>query len=365
MHNTQIQNLICDIEFNTRELQSIIVEMRSNIQSIPAQTHTLLHDKDAMLYSSIESHIARDRKLYEAWSSLDKKTEALTVKSETLARSYRALQASHSVEKAWQENTKAVNIFLSANLEINRALEELRNAFKQHNKAREDYKKVCDIWEIVLKFPEHGANLSANTEKLSENNNDLKNQTRILKSSTDALLDGNTALTYSELLVNKCVLLEGTRNVLHQERSTIIHQCNELISRPLIRITQEDPANSCPVNAWVWEEYTMAGKMYDKSGRILAHVSEESNRALQGNIQIFQEYNKALKLYNRILGSDLKTEENKDEESGDCSICLCELECGQKVIKWTKCLHLFHDHCILDWVPEKSTCPLCREPLPE
>lgn len=43
----------------------------------------------------------------------------------------------------------------------------------------------------------------------------------------------------------------------------------------------------------------------------------------------------------------------------ECSICLCEFEQDEDVMKLT-CLHQFHPGCIKQWLEQHSTCPICR-----
>ncbi|CAN8278198.1 unnamed protein product [Cochlearia groenlandica] len=54
------------------------------------------------------------------------------------------------------------------------------------------------------------------------------------------------------------------------------------------------------------------------------------------------------------------------EEEMACAICLNELlsesEAEQEdIIKMPKCLHLFHEKCIFEWLSRHNSCPLCRQ----
>ena len=370
MHNAQIQNLIRDIELNTRELHYITNEMRCNTDSLHAQVHALLHDKDGLVKWTVQYYIGMRRILDGTRSSLDKKSDTLSDKSKTLDASYRALQVSDTadrdgVEKALQENTKAVIDFFRASRENDRALQEHDIAFTKHAKAREEHEKIAQIYDLVCKTQAMITDLWEHTKRLSENTGELKSQTLILQSSTESLLEGNTELTDSELLVNKCVLIEGAYNALRQEFSTIIRR--ELPDIVLLGTMEEDEANCSQTRAWVREEYSKARTEYEKVHISFHRINVERSTVQLGNLLAFQEYNKALKLYKVIksLGSGMQYEENKDEDKGDCCICMSKMESGEKLIKWTKCNHIFHSHCILDWIPEKPSCPLCREPLPE
>lgn len=44
----------------------------------------------------------------------------------------------------------------------------------------------------------------------------------------------------------------------------------------------------------------------------------------------------------------------------NCSICLSEFEKKEKIVK-LECDHLYHDHCISEWIKYKSECPVCRK----
>uniref|UniRef100_J3NAS5 RING-type domain-containing protein n=1 Tax=Oryza brachyantha TaxID=4533 RepID=J3NAS5_ORYBR len=50
----------------------------------------------------------------------------------------------------------------------------------------------------------------------------------------------------------------------------------------------------------------------------------------------------------------------QDEDSPECSICLGELEEGERCCTLAACRHEFHKECIYRWVDNHNTCPLCR-----
>ena len=47
----------------------------------------------------------------------------------------------------------------------------------------------------------------------------------------------------------------------------------------------------------------------------------------------------------------------------ECEICLSEITNGESYLS-TPCHHYFHEACLMRWVREQHTCPVCREPLP-
>lgn len=66
-------------------------------------------------------------------------------------------------------------------------------------------------------------------------------------------------------------------------------------------------------------------------------------------IKFIEEKNPTIR-YNKKLNSH-----------GDCSVCLCEFEEGEKVRR-LKCKHTFHKDCLDKWLQDYfATCPLCRE----
>ncbi|KAJ3701213.1 hypothetical protein LUZ61_004918 [Rhynchospora tenuis] len=57
-------------------------------------------------------------------------------------------------------------------------------------------------------------------------------------------------------------------------------------------------------------------------------------------------------------------QKRREDEDGDgpdeCTVCLGELEEGEKVRVLPRCEHLFHVDCIDKWLFSHSTCPVCR-----
>mmetsp|Transcript_5496 Transcript_5496/g.11966 ORF Transcript_5496/g.11966 Transcript_5496/m.11966 type:complete len:482 (+) Transcript_5496:270-1715(+) len=53
-----------------------------------------------------------------------------------------------------------------------------------------------------------------------------------------------------------------------------------------------------------------------------------------------------------------------DDEEPSCSICLCEYELGEKVIR-LPCDHVYHETCLASWTENHVRCPLCNCDLME
>ena len=45
----------------------------------------------------------------------------------------------------------------------------------------------------------------------------------------------------------------------------------------------------------------------------------------------------------------------------DCGICLGRFKVGESAVVLPKCLHVFHDHCVTQWLTRARTCATCRE----
>uniref|UniRef100_A0A0A0KYC0 RING-type E3 ubiquitin transferase n=1 Tax=Cucumis sativus TaxID=3659 RepID=A0A0A0KYC0_CUCSA len=58
--------------------------------------------------------------------------------------------------------------------------------------------------------------------------------------------------------------------------------------------------------------------------------------------------------------SKLKSE----EEKGDCSVCLDELDCEKREVIRIPCGHVYHESCIFKWLNSSNSCPLCRSSFP-
>jgi Ring finger domain len=57
-----------------------------------------------------------------------------------------------------------------------------------------------------------------------------------------------------------------------------------------------------------------------------------------------------------------KDSSHNDHDEPHCSICLCEYEDGEDMVK-LPCGHLYHDECISSWTTNHVKCPLCNYDL--
>jgi hypothetical protein len=89
--------------------------------------------------------------------------------------------------------------------------------------------------------------------------------------------------------------------------------------------------------------------------QILEEVMEESlqeHSSLQRNNTII---NIEKQKYKDL--DDLKKENNKD-----CSICITDFK-DEDDVSITKCKHIFHNSCIVEWGQYKQECPNCRNKI--
>lgn len=49
--------------------------------------------------------------------------------------------------------------------------------------------------------------------------------------------------------------------------------------------------------------------------------------------------------------------------NSDCSICLESIKKSEHRIILKRCKHQFHKDCIMNWILQKNSCPLCRTPV--
>ncbi|KAI0159020.1 hypothetical protein BJ166DRAFT_593224 [Pestalotiopsis sp. NC0098] len=59
------------------------------------------------------------------------------------------------------------------------------------------------------------------------------------------------------------------------------------------------------------------------------------------------------KLDEQMLGPELK---------GECTICIDEMSLGEEAVV-LPCKHWFHEECVVLWLKEHNTCPICRAPI--
>ena len=96
-------------------------------------------------------------------------------------------------------------------------------------------------------------------------------------------------------------------------------------------------------------------------------------RALQSRELTPEDYDILLKLDESVEKRDVMSESevarllvestfDADEEA-ECSICMCDCECGEAVVRLA-CSHVFHGPCLKKWAMRgRHTCPMCNNVL--
>ena len=49
-------------------------------------------------------------------------------------------------------------------------------------------------------------------------------------------------------------------------------------------------------------------------------------------------------------------------ESAACAVCKEDFVVGDAALR-LPCAHLYHDDCIVQWLKNTGTCPICRKPV--
>eukprot|EP00483_Globobulimina_turgida_P002257 UN02259 len=60
---------------------------------------------------------------------------------------------------------------------------------------------------------------------------------------------------------------------------------------------------------------------------------------------------------------DIEITKKHLKKNKKCSICCNGFKLGGDATMLDPCKHIFHDLCILKWLKQNNTCPLCRKEL--
>ena len=369
----KVESLIKDFNTNTHQFQSLMIRTMCTTIDIQKQSRLLLQDTDALVKITSESHEIKCKEFDNARSLLrDKSVSAMEMHTSLHRRAYEISDteaATNVFHAALHQNISAFQDFVRACQETHKTLEEYGKAYQEHLLAREEYTKVSKLNHLVKKLHRYSSTLAENATKLLVNKSELLSEADRLRDCMAAFLDQCRGLTTSQRasVEKDCVLTEGTRNLLLLERSIMDNECDELlISRELIDTMVENMAkSSSQIMKLVHQEYKSECLRWQSEWDAIETHREQYKSVREASSKAFEEYKQARELYLRILPSGLQSGCNCDKGTENCVICNEVLAHGQSLIKWTKCFHVYHYDCILDWISKSiiPTCPLCREAL--
>lgn len=84
----------------------------------------------------------------------------------------------------------------------------------------------------------------------------------------------------------------------------------------------------------------------------LMEVNPQSNAAPPASEEALRSLDRRM-VDKEMLGTDGKTE---------CAICIDEMKKGETAV-FLSCEHRFHEDCVVLWLKEHNTCPVCRTPI--
>lgn len=59
---------------------------------------------------------------------------------------------------------------------------------------------------------------------------------------------------------------------------------------------------------------------------------------------------------------EINADNKSDPKLENCAICQEEFEIGE-IAKCLPCEHYFHPNCVIPWLKQCNSCPVCRAPL--
>ena len=67
--------------------------------------------------------------------------------------------------------------------------------------------------------------------------------------------------------------------------------------------------------------------------------------------------------YLAVSENHCKRNEQGELEVPSCTVCITEIPLGERAV-FLPCGHLFHKDCLMPWLEQNNTCPVCRRELP-
>jgi hypothetical protein len=99
---------------------------------------------------------------------------------------------------------------------------------------------------------------------------------------------------------------------------------------------------------------------YGANSTIVSQQEYAASLILSENSTNYRPADKMVRL--ELRQSAKLCQEGRAPFGGDmCTICACDFEVNDSVIKWKGCAHWFHEECVLPWLRTRNTCPNCRQ----
>lgn len=121
-----------------------------------------------------------------------------------------------------------------------------------------------------------------------------------------------------------------------------------------------------------WGAIRFVGTVANPSSYLYSGCPEEKKRMFLNSItdsELLEQYIVTKQMNQTALENDHEqnvvsaVNEEKNEESPLCSICLQGIEVGESCSRTKTCSHKFHTQCIKSWIDRSLACPVCRKQM--
>lgn len=93
-----------------------------------------------------------------------------------------------------------------------------------------------------------------------------------------------------------------------------------------------------------------------------ASSSSPGVAAAAGNHMSEEDQIKIAKRIGLVQHLPIGTYDGSSKKARECVICMVEF-CEDEAVRYLPCMHIYHVHCIDDWLIRSLTCPSCLEPV--
>lgn len=181
--------------------------------------------------------------------------------------------------------------------------------------------------------------------------------------------------------------------IIHDPITYYCHKCNRLVNATR-RLDNELECHIChdtaveiveenqnqPRNVRLSEDFAAA--LFDRFFNVLQEMNDPRMFPFAGNQQMMDQITQmimendpnnygpppAAEVVRDNLPSEVLTAERAESLPDGCAICQDKYQKGELVNRLTQdsedCPHVFHSQCIIPWLKEHNSCPVCRFELP-